>query len=294
MLDNDHLRSFMAIVDTGSFTKAADQVNKTQSAVSMHVRKLEEQLGVALFQKNGRGVRLTDEGDRLVDFAREILRIEASALLQIGQKGLAGRVRLGIPDDYAEPFLPGILEGFASRHPLVEVSVICEGSISLSDRVRAHDLDIALVTDCAMIAGVEVVREEPLVWIGNPKFKADTDQPLPVALGGMQCQWRQTAERILTDAGRDYRVVLVSNNYSAIEPMVRMRLALTLLPLGAVRPGQKVFGPADGLPELPNSRMGILMPSSPSREAKALAELVRSVLGMKDGVIADELTADVA
>lgn len=291
MLDNDQLRSFVAIVDTGSFTKAAERVNKTQSAVSMHVRRLEEQLGVSLFLKNGRGVRLSEDGDRLVDFAREILRIEASALLQVGQKGLAGRVRLGIPDDYAEPFLPAIMEGFSSRHPLVEISVVCEGSIALAERVRARDLDIALVTDCAAIAGVEVVREEPLAWIGSPKFKVEPDQPLPVALGAITCQWRQTAERILQEAERDYRIVLVSNNYSAIEPMVRTRLALTILPLGAVRPGQKVFGPSDGLPELPTSRMGILLPPSPAREAKALADLVRATIGGGDAQSAPEQAA---
>ncbi|WP_163306622.1 LysR substrate-binding domain-containing protein, partial [Enterobacter ludwigii] len=89
-----------------------------------------------LFVKQGRGVRLSDDGDKLVDFAREMLRIAASALMQVGQKGLSGRVRLGIPDDYAEPFLPAIMEGFARKHPLVEVSVICEGSLSLADRVR--------------------------------------------------------------------------------------------------------------------------------------------------------------
>ena len=107
MLDTDQLRSFMAIVDTGSFTRAADRVHKTQSAVSMHIRRLEEQLGRPLFVKNGRGVRLSGDGDRLVDFAREMLRIEASALMEVGQKGLAGHVRLGIPDDYAEVFMPG-------------------------------------------------------------------------------------------------------------------------------------------------------------------------------------------
>ena len=94
MLDTDQLRSFMAIVDTGSFTRAAERVHKTQSAVSMHIRRLEEQLGRPLFVKNGRGVRLSGDGDRLVDFAREMLRIEATALMHVGQKGLEGSVRL--------------------------------------------------------------------------------------------------------------------------------------------------------------------------------------------------------
>ncbi len=106
---------------------AAERVNKTQSAVSMHVRRLEEQLGVSLFPEE-RPRRAADRGRRQARrFRTRDLRIEASALLQIGQKGLAGRVRLGLPDDYAEPFLPAIMEGFTSRHPLVEISVISRG-----------------------------------------------------------------------------------------------------------------------------------------------------------------------
>ena len=170
MLDTDQLRSFMAIVDTGSFTRAAERVHKTQSAVSMHIRRLEEQLGRPLFVKSGRGVKLSGDGERLVEFAREMLRIEAEAMMHVGQKGLAGQVRLGIPDDYAEVFMPAIMEGFARKHPFVEVSVICEGSQALAERVRSHELDIALVTDCAAFHGVEIVREEPLVWVAHPRF----------------------------------------------------------------------------------------------------------------------------
>ena len=95
MLDTDQLRSFLAIVDTGSFTKAADRVHKTQSAVSMHVRRLEEQLGCALFVKHGRGARLTDEGERLIEFARRIVQVEAGAIAALSRKGLRGAVRLG-------------------------------------------------------------------------------------------------------------------------------------------------------------------------------------------------------
>jgi DNA-binding transcriptional LysR family regulator len=276
MLDTDQLRSFMAIVDTGSFTRAADRVHKTQSAVSMHIRRLEQQLGRPLFVKQGRGVRLSGDGDRLVDFAREMLRIEASALMHVGQKGLAGQVRLGIPDDYAEVFMPAIMEGFARKHPFVEVSVICEGSLALAERIRSHELDIALVTDCAAIQNVEIVREEPLVWVAHPRFCIVPGEPLPLALGAVTCNWRQTAVSALEDAGRDFRILLSSNNYSAIEPMLRTRLAMSVLPLGAVREGMKVLGPADGLPELPTSRMGLLFAPPPGSEALALAEMVRA------------------
>lgn len=271
----------MAIVDTGSFTRAADRVHKTQSAVSMHIRRLEEQLGRPLFVKHGRGVRLSGDGDKLVDFAREMLRIEASALMQVGQKGLAGDVRLGIPDDYAEVFMPAIMEGFARKHPFVEVSVICEGSVGLAERVRNHELDLALVTDCAAMQNVEIVREEPLVWVAHPRFTIVPDDPLPLALGGITCQWRQAAEAALHKAGRNFRIVLVSNNFSAIQPMIQTRLALTLLPRGAVREGMKIFGPADGLPELPTSRMGILFAPPPGREAQALADMIRTSVSLQ-------------
>ena len=109
MLDTDQLRSFLAIVDSGSFTKAAERVHKTQSAVSMHIRRLEEQLGCALFVKQGRGARLTEEGERLIEFARRIVQVEAGAFAALSRKGLRGAARLGIPDDYAEIF--------SGRHP---------------------------------------------------------------------------------------------------------------------------------------------------------------------------------
>ena len=98
MLDTDQLRSFLAIVDSGSFTKAADRVHKTQSAVSMHIRRLEEQLGCTLFVKQGRGARLTEEGEKLIEFARRIVQVEAGAFAALSRKGLRGAARLGIPD----------------------------------------------------------------------------------------------------------------------------------------------------------------------------------------------------
>ena len=161
MLDTDQLRSFLAIVDSGSFTKAADRVHKTQSAVSMHIRRLEEQLGCALFVKQGRGARLTEEGERLIEFARRIVQVEAGAFAALSRKGLRGAARLGIPDDYAESFLAEILARFNRRHPLVEVSVVCEASTDLAPQVAAGALDLALITDYEGLKGLELLREEP-------------------------------------------------------------------------------------------------------------------------------------
>ena len=188
MLDTDQLRSFLAIVDSGSFTKAAERVHKTQSAVSMHIRRLEEQLGCALFVKQGRGARLTAEGERLIEFARRIVQVEAGAMAALSRKGLRGAARLGIPDDYAEAFLADILSRFNRRHPLVEVSVVCEASTELAPQVAAGRARSG--SDHRLSRGsrdLELLREEPLVWVAAERFPVEEGTPIPLALGSPTC-----------------------------------------------------------------------------------------------------------
>src|SRR5579871_4394376 len=230
MLDTDQLRSFLAIVDSGSFTKAAERVHKTQSAVSMHIRRLEEQLGCALFVKQGRGARLTSEGESLIEFARRIIQVEAGALAALSRKGLRGSARLGIPDDYAEAFLADVLTRFNRRHPLVEVSVVCENSVELSAQVAAHALELALVTDFEGLHGFEVLREEPLVWAASERFQVQADEAIPLALGSVACLWRRAADEALAASPCATRGLFFSKNYSAVGAVVRAGLAATILP----------------------------------------------------------------
>jgi DNA-binding transcriptional LysR family regulator len=280
MLDTDQLRSFLAIVDTGSFTRAAERVNKTQSAVSMHVRRLEEQLGCALFVKQGRGSRLSEEGEKLIDFARRMMQIEAGAMAALSRKGLSGRVRLGMPDDYSEFFLADILTRFSQRYPLVETSVVCDASISLAEPVRARALDLAIVTDTEGMRGVEIIREDPLVWVASKRFQLEADAPVPLALSSTICAWRKVAEDALRGCNRATRSVLASNNYAAIAPVVRAGLAVTVVPLVNVPADFRILGPESGLPRLSTTRMGLIhAPGHASEEAAALADAIRETVG---------------
>ena len=280
MLDTDQLRSFLAIVDTGSFTKAAERVHKTQSAVSMHIRRLEEQLGCALFVKHGRGARLTAEGERLIEFARRIIQVEAGALAAVSRKGLRGAVRLGIPDDYAELFLAEILSRFNRRHPLVEVSVVCEASLELAAQVTAGALELALVTDHSGFHDFELLREEPLVWAAAERFRIEDGAPIPLALGSATCIWRRAAEDALAGATRPTRGLFFSKNFTAIGTVVRAGLAATILPASMVGEGLRRLGRSEGLPDLSLTRMGLIhAPGRPTEEAKALAEAIRSTIG---------------
>ncbi len=281
MLDTDQLRSFLAIVDAGSFTKAAERVHKTQSAVSMHIRRLEEQLGCALFVKQGRGMRLTAEGESLIDFARRIVHIEAGALAALSRKGLRGAVRFGIPDDYAETYLAEILGSFTRKHPMVEVAVSCEGSPELAQAVAAGALELALVTDHEGLHGFELLCEQPLVWAASTRFHVEASAPIPLALGAPSCLWRRDADEALAEADRATRGLFFSKNFSAIGTLVRAGLAVTTLPESMVGEGLRVLGPGEGLPALPPTRMGLIHAAGrPTEETKALANAVRETVSL--------------
>ena len=280
MLDTDQLRSFLAIVDTGSFTRAAERINKTQSAVSMQMRRLEEQLGGPLFVKQGRGARLSAEGEKLIDFARRMIQIEAGAMAALSRKGLKGHVKLGMPDDYAEVFLADMLTRFGRRHPQVEITVVCEGSVELAMQVRDGALDIAMVTDFDGMQGVELIREERLAFVALKTFEVDDSAPLPLALGSPKCLWRRIAEDALAGCPRATRGMFFSKNYSAISTIVRAGLAATVLPIGMAGPDMRILGAEYGLPKLPLSRMGLIhAPGLTSKETLALGEAIRATVG---------------
>ena len=161
-LDLDQLRTFIAVVDTGSFTRAAEDVFKTQSAVSMQVRRLEDRLGKELFERNGRSVKLTDDGARLLSYARRMLALSQETLTAFDEEHISGHVRIGLPDDYAERFLPEIMGRFVRTNPRVELQIACETTNSLVEHVEKGHLDVALVCPSKTHAWSEIVRREPL------------------------------------------------------------------------------------------------------------------------------------
>ncbi|THD43816.1 MAG: LysR family transcriptional regulator [Bradyrhizobium sp.] len=276
MLDTDQLRSFLAIVDTGSFTRAGERVHKTQSAVSMHIRRLEEELGCALFVKQGRAARLTEEGERLIDYARRMIQVESGAVAALSRKGLRGAVRLGIPDDYAEAFLADILTEFNRRQPLVAVSVVCENSAELNAQIHAGAIELALITDHEDVTGFELLREEPLVWVASPRFKPPEGAPIPLAQGSPTCLWGKATKAALADWPVATHGLFFSKNYTAVINVVRAGLAATALPIGMIGPGLQPLGENDGLPNLPQTRMGLIFAAGrASAEAKALADSIR-------------------
>jgi DNA-binding transcriptional LysR family regulator len=258
LLDIDQLRTFLAIVETGSFTRAAEIVHKTQSAVSMQMKRLEERLEHPIFVRDGRASKLTEEGERLLDYARRIVKLNVEALAAFSDAALTGRVRLGVPDDYADRYLPEIMARFSRAYPGVELSVICEPSIELMGRIEANELDLAIVTDCESTRPVESFRRERLLWVTSNRHTTHREEPLPLALGRPTCKWRELAIEALELIGRPYRVLYSSGNAGAVAAAVLAGLAVSVFPESGLRPGMRVLGASDGFPELPSCRIGLL------------------------------------
>ena len=215
-LDIDQLHTFIAIVDTGSFTKAADRVFKTQSAVSMQMRRLEERLGKQLFAKDGRGNRLTAEGEKLMHYARRIIRLN-------------------------NRYMPEIIGRFAKTHPNVELYIVCEPSISLAEKMARGELDIALVTHNPRTRVSDIVRTEPLCWVTSANHPLRDDAPVPLAVGRRDCHWRQLACSALDADGRDYQVLFTSWSSTVIAAAVLAGMAVSVLPESTLRTGMRVL-----------------------------------------------------
>ena len=193
LLDVDQLRTFIAIAETGSFTKAAEVVNKTQSAVSMQMKRLEERLDRPIFARDGRASKLTEDGQRLLDYARRIVKLNVETIAAFSDAELSGRVRLGVPDDYADRYLPEIMARFSRAYPGVELTVICEPSVDLLERIDANEIDLAIVTNCETKRASETFRRERLLWVTSNRHSTHTEERLPLALGRPTCSWRRIA-----------------------------------------------------------------------------------------------------
>jgi DNA-binding transcriptional LysR family regulator len=286
-LDPDLLRSFVLIAEERSFTRAAQMVGRTQSAVSMQMQRLESVLGQQLFHR-GRGgsVDLTRHGQFLLDRAREMLALNDDVWRTFRAPSVSGSVRLGTPDDYALRFLPRVLMRFAEVYPSVEIEVVCAPSSELVPKLRAGTLDLALVSDGNSVAGMEgePLWRGPLVWVGSERHATHRQDPLPLALSDPTCCWRVSAVNALEEAGRRYRVAYTSAAQIGTLAPVLAGLAITLSPATALPEGLVVLGREDGLPPLPDFQVMMLK----AREARqpvtdALADYISEVFRREAG-----------
>jgi DNA-binding transcriptional LysR family regulator len=278
-LQLDWLRAFVAVVDAGSLTAAAPHVHRSQSALSMQLKKLEDAIGRPVLTRGPRHLDLTAAGTELLGYARRMLELHAQALDALHGPALSGRVSLGVPDDYAARYLTPVLGSFAARHAGVEITLVCEQSTQLIPRVQRGELDLALVTRDRPQRGT-LLLHEPLVWVGAPEHEAWRRDPLPIAVYEPGSRARREAIAALAAQRRAYRIVYNSSSLAGQLAAVQSGLAIAVLTGCSVPPGVLVLQPRHGLPALPALDVAVVRSKAAQRSAavQALHEQVLRTL----------------
>lgn len=276
-IDPDLLRSFVLIAEGGSFTRAANAVGRTQSAVSMQIRRLEETLGQPLLLRGPRGVETTPHGAWLLERARRLLAMHDEIFATFRTPAVAGTVRLGTPDDYALRWLPGILARFAEVHPAVEVVVTCAPSNELIERLDRDEIDLTLLSagnEPPGTVGIPLWQAD-LRWIGSVAHAAHRRSPLPLATAQPRCVWHRAAVRALDEAGIPWRVAYTSTSQTGTLAPALAGLAVTIGLPGPLPTGLRFLGAEDGLPPLPDFSIILLRGRTGGPVVETLTQAIR-------------------
>ncbi|MCE2983975.1 MAG: LysR substrate-binding domain-containing protein [Parachlamydia sp.] len=257
-MDEFTLRCFLAVVETGSFTKAAQKVKRTQSAITQQMSSLEKSLGKKLFDRS-KQMRLTKDGELFLPYANKILALHLEVLDRFKQPELEGEIRFGLPEDFAAMFLSDVLTDFSRLHPRILLNVECDLTLSLFDRFKKGAFDMVLVKMSRpedFPNGVEV-WSEPLEWIGKKEYLSSIDVPLPLVLSPEPCVYRASALQTLEQAGIRWRIVFISPSYAGIIAAVNAGMGFTTLPR-TMMPDTLEVMQDDFLPALPDIHVSLL------------------------------------
>ena len=274
MFDLDLLRSFVAVVDAGGFTRAGERLNLTQSTVSQQIRRLEETAGKALFVRDGRQSRLTEDGERLLGYARRILALSAEARDAVAGRGRVEVIRLGIPDDFAVERLTEVVAAFARAAPECRLDVRCGLSRDLQAGLVQGAYDVVLAKRDVAAGPAFATWPERLVWIASRHHPLPESDPLPLVAFQQGCVYRARAIDALERAGRRWRIAYESANLVGIQAAIAGGLGIALLEARSAGPAHRILGRADDMPEVPPSELALLVAPGAPRAATRLAETV--------------------
>ncbi|PWC34661.1 LysR substrate-binding domain-containing protein [Azospirillum sp. TSO35-2] len=256
-LDIDALRAFVTVADAGGFTAAADRLGRTQSAVSVKIKKLEETLGRRVFERTSRSLALTHDGELLLGYARRMLDLNDETVRRFTEPAAEGELRLGVAEYFLSDHLPQVLGRFAKLHPRLHIDVRVGLCAELVDGLEAGDLDLVISRRDAGETRGRAIWTEPLRWVAAPTLEIPTDGPLPFCALPAPCVFRNRGLAALGEAGRPWRVVYTSASVMGVQAAVRAGLGVAVLSESSVPDGARRLGPEDGLPELGTVEMAI-------------------------------------
>ena len=260
-LDLAVLRTLLAAVESGSFAAAARRVGRSESAVSLQLKRLEEQIGEPVFVRNGKQMTPTGAGARLVDYARRLLALNDEAL-SASENAIDGTVTLGVPHDVTETWLPAVVAGFRRSHPSATLKVIEGRSALLLSQLADSQIDLAVVFSATTPANALWSANLPMVWIGRNDFMLKKNEPLRLAAFDPPCFFRTAATTSLERADIDWSIGYVSSTLSDLWSAVNLGLGVAVRTPAAVPPGLAMLGTQHGLPDLPAFHVSLCGPAT--------------------------------
>lgn len=277
MLDPELLRTFVSVAETRGFTSAARALNRTQSAVSLQIKRLEDQVGEALFRRTSRQVTRTRAAEALLPYARRILHLHDEATAAVGSMGRGRSLRLGITEEQAMAYLPNVIPAFSERYPGVQLNVVCDLSTGLLERMEEGELDLALAIRHGPVGKGEVIGRERLVWVAHESFRNDPGQPLPLAVNPGGCIYRDYGLTALAGIQRAWRIAYVSASPMGINLALEANMAASIKAHRSVPEYCRVLDGEEGIPVLP--QVDVELHRSPTALSEVTDGFVDLLLG---------------
>ena len=257
-LPTDLLRAFVSVIDLGGYTRAADALGRTQPAISLQMKRLEELAGARLITHEGRELKLTEDGEALAVHARQILRLNDEAVARLKGRQAKGQLRIGLPTDFAVAFLQEAIMDFAKGHEGVTMAIHCDLSRHVLDWLHADELDIAVAL-LARDRNPYLVRswEERPIWVTGPDATLHKQDPVPLATHPEGCEYRQRMTSALRSEGRDWRIAYTTPEIGGLQRAVASGLGISALTRKTQLPGMRVLSSRDGFPAMDPIRVGL-------------------------------------
>lgn len=260
-LDLTALRSFVTVAETGGVTKAAGQLHLTQSAVSMQLKRLEESLGLALMDRSGRGIGLTQQGELLLSYAKRLMALNDEAWGRLTSDDFEDEIVLGVPHDIVYPHIPKVLKRFAVEFPRVKVQLLTSYTVDLKNKLEHGEVDIAMGTELHCPAGATTIGASNLTWFGAQDGRVWKKQPLPIAYEN-HCAFRPLVAGVLDNAGIPWESAVDTGQTKTVEASVSADFAVHAC-LKGTQPMDWVEVPDEAnLPELPEFKITLKKGSS--------------------------------
>ncbi|MDB6052381.1 MAG: LysR family transcriptional regulator [Pseudomonas sp.] len=279
-LDIDLLRTFHAIVRFGQFLAASTFLNRSPSAVSLHVRRLESVAGGRLFERDNQAVILTPLGRRFALHTAELLRMHDQVLDSFSNPAASGRVRLGISEEYAGALLQCTLPSLTTHFPHIELEIETGSSGRLRTRLTRGQLDLALVVEAMGMASpndqsARTFGTTQPIWVAAHQYRVDSTRPVPLALHGRGCPYRAVAIDALAQSQRRWRTVVMSAGVMALEMTISAGLAVGIIDRARLGNDMRELASEDGFPELPLHELKLMKaPGSASAAAEVMTQLI--------------------